>query len=273
MATAAEGQADNPQLIHNIQEINFLEIALILLGTWLAISLIKRMLPFLAERGPSQLRLVLLGAVPVFRLLAIALAIAWILPLVFDVTLQNFLVIAGAASVAVGFAFKDYVSSLIAGIVALVERPYRPGDWVQIGGDYGEVRSVGMRALKICTLHDDIITVPHLNLWTDNISNSNDGARTLMCVVDFFVDPNHDAETVSVALRDVALTSAWLDYANPVNVVVAQTQWGTHYELRAYPFDMRDQGAFKSDMTRRGKSALRDCGAIEVTSIAAADIG
>ncbi|RJS93068.1 mechanosensitive ion channel family protein [Salinisphaera sp. Q1T1-3] len=254
------------QLIYSLSNINFVKIALIVLGTWLAIYLARRLLPYLAERGPSQTRLILLGTVPIARLGLLVIAICWIIPLIFNVTFQNFLVIAGAASVAIGFAFKDYVSSLIAGIVAIFERPYRPGDWVRFGDDYGEVINVGLRAVSINTADDDMVTVPHDTIWTSNIVNSNDGARTLQCVTDFYVAPEHDAAAVRAALHDVALTSAYLDYDKPIVVVLKETPWGTHYKIRAYPFEMRDQFVFISDLTGRGKRALAAAGARPITT-------
>ena len=271
MAADSGGAAQQSvKLINSLQDISFLEIGMIILGTWLAIRLVRWIVPFLAERGPSKLRLYLLAVVPIVRLLLLLVAIVWIVPIVFNITFQNFLVIAGAASVAIGFAFKDYVSSLIAGVVAIVERPYRPGDWVKIGDDYGEVRTVGMRALRVLTPDANVITVPHSKLWTDNISNSNDGAHTLMCVADFFLLPRHDAAAIRSVLQDVALTSAYLDYGHPVIVVLIEKPWGTHYRLRAYPFDMRDQFAFISDLTVRGKLAIAEAGAVEAVSFATA---
>lgn len=200
---------------------------------------------------------------PIIRLALLAVAILWLIPIIFNITWQNLLVISGAASVAIGFAFKDYVSSIIAGIVAIVERPYRPGDWVEIGDDYGEVKSVGMRAIQIFTPNDNVVTIPHEKIWQNNISNSNDGARTLMCAAPFYVAPHHDTARVRASLRDVALTSAFLDYGHGVRVVVEQTPWGTHYELKAYPFDMRDQFEFVSNLTVRGKIAIEQSGAVE----------
>ena len=264
MAVAEQGQQKAARLINDLQEISFTKVGLILLGTWVVILLARKLLPYLAERGPSQLRLYLLGGVPIIRLVMLVVAIAWVTPIVFNITLQNFLVIAGALGLAIGFAFKDYVSSLIAGIVAIVERPYRPGDWVRIDGDYGEVRSVGMRSIEICTPTDDIVHVPHAKIWQNNIANSNDGAHTLMCVASFYLQPGHDAARVRVALRDVALSSAYLEYDKPVVVMLADTPLGTHYKLKAYPFDMRDQFLFISDMTVRGKQAIAGAGAVEV---------
>lgn len=253
------------QLFNSLDEISFVEIGLIVLAAWLGITVARRVLPFLAERGPNKLRLYLLGAVPIIRLLLMVLAILLIVPIVFNINFQNFLVIAGGASVAIGFAFKDYVSSLIAGVVAIFEKPYRPGDWVQIEGDYGEVQHVGLRAMRLVTAADDVITLPNQHLWTKNVSNSNDGSQTLMCIAHFYLRPDHDASVLSEALHKVALTSAYLLYTKPVKVIVQDTPWATHYQLKAYPFEMRDQFDFITDLTIRAKAAISECGAVEAT--------
>lgn len=264
------GEEKADKLLNDLAEISFVEIGIVFVAAWLVIVLSRRLFPFIAERAPSQLRLYLLGAVPIIRLVVLVVAILWIVPIVFNITFQNFLVIAGAASVAIGFAFKDYVSSIIAGIVAVFERPYRPGDWVEIAGDYGEIRSVGLRAITIRTPADDIVTIPHDRIWKDNIANSNDGAHTLMCVANFYLAPDHDAARIRADLYTVALTSAYLDYDHPVLVVLSETPWGTHYKLKAYPYDLRDQFAFISDLTIRGKQALRAAGGREMVSPAPA---
>lgn len=256
------------KLLNDLQYSGWLEIGLAVLGTVIAIGVLRRAVPWIADVVPTRFRLYVLGIVPIARLALILFAVAWIVPILFNVTLQNFLLIAGAVSVAVGFAFKDYVSSLLAGVVALFERPYRAGDWVQVGKDYGEVRYVGMRSLRICTPDDDIVTVPHSKLWEENVSTSNDGANTLMCVAKFHVAGAHDARILRSALQDVALTSAYLEYAKPVAVIVNQETWGTRYQLKAYPFDMRDQFLFISDMTVRGKEAVRELGAHEAEAFA-----
>jgi small-conductance mechanosensitive channel len=264
-----EGAEQAAKLIHDLHDISFLRIGLIVAGTWGAIWLIRRLLPYLADRGPSQLRLTLLGAVPIARLGLLTLAILWVAQLIFVINLQNFFFVAGVVSVAVGFAFKDYVSSLIAGVVAVFERPYRPGDWIKLGDDYGEVTAVGLRTVTLRTPADDVIAAPHARIWTENVANSNDGSRTLMCIADFYLAPGHDADRVRAALYDVAFTSAYLGYGKPVAVMLKQTPWGTHYKVKAYPFDMRDQFAFVSDLTVRGKRAVADAGGAEVAAPAA----
>ena len=252
---------NNPQMeqiLRNFQDIDFVRIFLIIVVSWLLAKGVERFFPWLAERVTGRLRLYILPSVPVLRLLILIGAIVSIVPLVINITVHNSLAILGATGLALGFAVKDYVSSIMAGIVALYERPYRPGDWVQIEGAYGEVQSVKLRALRLVTPDDTTVTIPNIKLWQTNIFNANDGRRNLMCVVDFYLEPRHDAALVRQVLYDVALTSPYINLDSPILVIVTEKPWGTHYKIKAYPVDSRDQFQFISDLTIRGKSALVD---------------
>ena len=246
------------QILRNFQDIDFVRIFLIIVVSWLLAKGVERFFPWLAERVTGRLRLYILPSVPVLRLLILIGAIVSIVPLVINITVHNSLAILGATGLALGFAVKDYVSSIMAGIVALYERPYRPGDWVQIEGAYGEVQSVKLRALRLVTPDDTTVTIPNIKLWQTNIFNANAGMRDLMCVADFYLEPRHDAALVRQTLYDVALTSPYINLERPVLVIVAEKPWGTHYKIKAYPVDSRDQFQFISDLTIRGKSALVD---------------
>ncbi len=61
-------------------------------------------------------------------------------------------------------------------------------------------------------------------------------------------------------LHDVALTSAFLQMDKPISVIVMDKPWGTHYRLKAYPNDPRQQFQFITDLTIRGKEALTKMG-------------
>ncbi|MEJ2670766.1 MAG: mechanosensitive ion channel [Deltaproteobacteria bacterium] len=115
-------------------------------------------------------------------------------------------------------------------------------------------------ALRMFTFDDTVVTIPHIKIWESNIYNANDGKRNLLCVANFFVNPNHDAALVRQKLHDVALTSPFLDMNHPIRVIVQEQPWGTHYQLKAYPLDGRDQFLFVSDLTVRGKAALARMG-------------
>lgn len=173
---------------------------------------------------------------------------------------ENLITLFGAVGLALGFAFKDYTSSLIAGIVTLYEMPYRLGDWISVEGAYGEVKAIGMRAVEIVTADDTVVVIPHLKLWDKLIFNANDNSRNLQCAADFYLHPRLDAARVRRTLHDVGLTSPYLQVQKPVAVIVHEKPWGTHYRLKAYPVDPRDQFRFVTDLTVRGKAALAELG-------------
>ena len=248
------------QFFNRLDQINFFEIAVIVVAAWVLIKLVERLFPWLARRASARMRMYLLPSIPVVRLIILLMAIVLIVPMVVKTSLQNLVAILGLTAVALGFAFKDYISSLIAGIVAIYERPYRVGDWVTIGGAYGEVQSMNLRALRLFTLDDTVVSIPHINIWNQNIYNANDGSRNLLCVAHFYLDPDHDAALARQKLDDVALTSPYLDLNHRIRVVVQEQPWGTHYQLKAYPLDSRDQVQFISDLTVRGKAALAGMG-------------
>ena len=238
------------------------EILFSIFVVWAFIKITQKVLPWLADYLPAQLRSIILNSVPILRVLALFALIIWILPLIFNITLKNFVFIAGAFSVAVGFAVKDLASSVIAGFVVLFEKPYRLGDWIKIGDDYGEVVTIGMRAVQIRTPDDNVVTISHDRIWTENVSNANDGFGTLMCNATFYVARDQSTHEIIPLLKSVARTSPYLNLERDVIVVMENTPFCMVYQLKAYPFEPRNQFAFITDMTERGNKALLDAGIV-----------
>jgi len=79
-----------------------------------------------------------------------------------------------------------------------------------------------------------------------------------MCVTNFYLDPDHNPEQVYRVLEDVALSSPYINLTNPLLVLLDEKPWGTHYRIKAYPMDPRQQFQFISDLTARGKQGLRE---------------
>ncbi|MFN2360838.1 MAG: hypothetical protein ABR522_07150 [Marinobacter sp.] len=117
-----------------------------------------------------------------------------------------------------------------------------------------------MRTVALVTVDDDYITVPHLKLWSSPVRNANNGTPTLQCSASFHVHPEHDSVRAREMLENVALTSPYLCLDEPVVVAIREETWGTKYTLRAYPVDPRMQFRFVTDLTVRGREALRRAG-------------
>ncbi len=252
--------SDATQIFKTLDVGTGVRLAIIVAAAALLIRLVQRALPWIANRLHGSRRLSLLALVPLIRLVIIVSGFILIVPLIIEPSLQNMVALLGTVGLALGFALKDYASSLIAGIVAIGEKPYRPGDWIEVNGIYGEVRHVGMRTVELVTPDDTVVAIPHAQLWTQAIFNANDGSPRLLCIADFYLDPQHGSARVIDALRDVALSSPYLHLALPISVVVREQPWGTHYRLKAYPVEASQQFRFVTDLTTRGKALLGGLG-------------
>ncbi len=210
-----------------------------------------------AHRAQPRLRLLILRFSPVSRLIIDLAAIAIVVPILVEPTLHNVLILVASAGFAVAFALKDYVSSLVAGLVAVFENTYQPGDWIQVGDQYGEVRVVGLRAVHIVTADDTEIIVPHSRLWSESIANATSGNRSLLCVANFYLAPDHDAVVVRQQLREIGEASSYRKDDTSVTVIVLEEPWGTHYRVKLYAKESREQFLLITDVTVRGKQALR----------------
>lgn len=244
------------ELFQQLDTSVVLDLVLIIIGAMALILTFQKALPWLADRLHGKSRHLVLTLVPLLRLIIVITAFVLAVPVLIEPSLQNMVAIFGSLGLAIGFALKDYASSLVAGIIAVGESPYRIGDWVQIGDTYGEVRHVGMRAVQLVTPDDNLVTIPHLKLWDGPISNANNGSPQLQCTVSFYLHPNHHGVAVRELLYDVALTSPYLAFSAPIAVVADEQPWGTRYRVRAYPIDARQQFRFATDLTLRGKAEL-----------------
>ncbi len=197
---------------------------------------------------------------PLIRLIIWIGGISVIIPLLVEPTFEDVIALIATAGLALAFAFKDYASSLVAGIVAVVENTYQPGDWIEVNGTYGEVTTIGTRAVHIVTADDTEVIIPHAKIWSSSVFNASSGKHSLLCVTSYYLDADHDGSAVYQALTEVGEASTYREPATPVKVIAAETPWGTQYKVKAYVADSRQQFAMITDLTIRGKERLRTMG-------------
>ena len=234
----------------------------------LAVFVLARLLSFLlrsvivrcAERAHPRLRLSFLRALPIVRLLVGLGAVTVIVPILVEPTFRNVATLFAGVGLALAFTLKDYGSSLMAGLAAVLENAYQPGDWIEVDGAYGEVKSIGARATRIVTPDDTEVIIPHTRFWSANLFNASSGNRSLLCVADFYLHPDHDAAIARKKLEEVAQGSSYRKPGSPVTVIVLEKPWGTHYRLKAYVKESREQFLFLTDLTVRGKQEIRSLG-------------
>jgi len=71
----------------------------------------------------------------------------------------------------VGFALKDTLGNLASGIFILFHKPFKVGDWINVGGIVGGVERVGIAACVLKSPDNVKITIPNSKIWGDTIQN------------------------------------------------------------------------------------------------------
>jgi small-conductance mechanosensitive channel len=120
------------------------------------------------------------------------------------VNLNSFAILGGTLGIGVGFGLQSIVANWVAGLVLLIEQPFRIGDRIDVGGTAGVVGRVGVRSTWVRTYDNEVIIVPNSDFTTHQVTNwtvNDDRVRLAIGVV---VAHDCDAEQVAALLLEVA---------------------------------------------------------------------
>jgi small conductance mechanosensitive channel len=90
---------------------------------------------------------------------------------VFGIQTASIIAILGAAGLAVGLALQGTLSNFAAGVMLLVFRPFRVGQYVEAGGAAGTVESIGLFATTLDTPDNVRVIVPNGAVYGGNVLN------------------------------------------------------------------------------------------------------
>lgn len=124
-----------------------------------------------------------------------------------NIDMTAWLASAGIMGIAIGFAAKDTLANLFAGVFILADSPYKIGDYVVIdSGERGKVTHIGIRSTRLLTRGDVEITIPNAVMGNTRISNESGGPHEKFRLnVKIGVAYGSDIDQVRSVLMDVAL--------------------------------------------------------------------
>lgn len=142
---------------------------IVLLITRYAVRLAKRLIKAGSQRFIHNLSLrLLLVQIASVAIWAVGILIAC--TLVFpSLRLGDIIGLLGLSSVAVGFAFQDIFKNFLAGVLLLLNQPFRVGDQVIINEYEGTVESINIRSTQLRTYQDEQIVIPNAIVFTNSV--------------------------------------------------------------------------------------------------------
>ena len=126
---------------------------------------------------------------------------------IMGIPMTSVLTLLASGSVAVGLALQGAVGNLIGGVILLILRPIRAGEYVKIGDHEGTVRTVGAYYTELVTADNKHVSLPNGTLTNTPITNfSREGTRRLD--ITFSVDYGSDMDLVYRVLKELVAGQA-----------------------------------------------------------------
>jgi small conductance mechanosensitive channel len=122
------------------------------------------------------------------------------------IDLTNFFISAGVMSVMVGLAARTTLAAMVSGFVLLFSRPFRVGDWIEIGERSGVVKDVTIFNTKLQTFDGKSVLIPNDEITDNglrNISENNQLRLEIQVGVDYETDLEHAENELEKASEKV----------------------------------------------------------------------
>lgn len=199
---------------------------------------------------------------------AIIYATAIILALdMLGVNVMPFIAGAGVAGIAIGFAAKDTLSNLIAGVLLIIDRPFEIGDRIEVwsapagSATWGDVIDIGLRATKIKTTDNIVIIIPNNEIMMRDIVNYTIITSKIRVRINVGISYDADMQKAKDIICDVASSADWISKDPPPKVVVRNFgESSVGLQLRVWIEDARKRMDTISYITDHVKTAFDDAG-------------
>lgn len=177
----------------------------------------------------------------------------------FNIT--NLAIVAGALSVGIGFGLQSIVNNFVSGLILLVERPIKVGDWISTRDGEGYVRRIAVRATEIETFDRASLIVPNSEMISQTVTNltlrNQLGRLNITVRISYAADP----ELAQRVLQQVAdANTSILRHPAPLVVLDNLGDQAMEYSVRVYLADINRSLATQTEVRTEIVKALRAAG-------------
>lgn len=142
---------------------------------------------------------------------------------ILDISVTWLVAISGGLSTGIGFASKDIIENIYYGASLMAGR-IKVGDWIEVNGSMGKVRTISYTSTVVDSLYGEVITFQNSQLFKSNYKNLTRNHGFVLAVVPFGVAYGSNLKEVSKLVEEAVnnLRHPWMDLSKPVKSVVSE---------------------------------------------------
>lgn len=167
------------------------------------------------------------------------------------VDFTNLAIVLGALSVGIGLGLQNIANNVMSGVILLIERPIKAGDWIVVSGHEGFVRRINIRATEIETFQRTHVIVPNSVFLQNPVVNRTYSDTSSRIEIKLTVPVGTDVAVMEGMLREAALGHARvLRVPAPIVRFVKVAAGGLDFELFVFVARLEDRQIVINDLNR-----------------------
>ncbi|MFV1441480.1 MULTISPECIES: mechanosensitive ion channel family protein [unclassified Phaeobacter] len=192
------------------------------------------------------------------RYVILAFAVLFVLN-TFGVQTTSIIAAIGAAGLAIGLAMQGALSNVAAGIMLILFRPFKLGDFIEVDGEMGTVKEITLNNTVIADLSNLKVIIPNSEVWGNTITNYSE-YDTRRAEWTFGVGYGANLATAEQVIRD-AIMSDSRSHAEPEPFIQVNNLNSSSVDFLVRVWvDAVEYFQYQADMKRRVKEALDAAG-------------
>jgi len=165
-----------------------------------------------------------------------------------------------ALGVGIGFGLQSVVNNFVSGLILLFERPVRVGDNIELGGNWSEIKKIGLRSTTVQTFNQADMIIPNADLVTNQVTNWTLSNRRVRLIIPVGVAYGSDVPLVIETLMACADANAMVAKTPAPQVLFLRFGESTlDFELRVWISDvdkrLTTQSELHQEIDRRFREA------------------
>lgn len=177
----------------------------------------------------------------------------------FGVAAASILTVLGAAGLAIGLALQGTLQNIAAGLMLLLLRPFKVGDYIEgAGSTAGTVNEIGLFTTRLTKSDGVIMFVPNGTIWSSPVTNFSANNRRRV-VINVIIPEDQNVEEALTSLRKIVESDPRVindDSAKPWIAVADYADTGIKLNVGAWT-NRADYAALQADLLRQIKPGLK----------------